>query len=372
MKVKTELTRRELYLKVWKKPMVRLAKEFGVSDVSLAKICKKYNIPRPKRGYWIKLQHGKKVNIVQLPGDRLMDKELIVIDPHANNCKRQKGRHASAVLKNKVSVPKRLRQKDRLHPEIAKALRKGLSDCDENGLGKFDNSRLDIMVSPKNEKRALCILDTIIKAMEKRGYKLKVAKQGNIRRLHCKSVGRDCFFEIKGEKIFFSLREKLNQIKHKLTPEEQCKKELYGEDWYRKYDYIPSGRLKFLLVGNWGTCFEKIETRTKPLEDSLPAILKAILKTADSFKKCRIARKRREREWAKKRREEQNKVKDQEKADDLMKLVNGWHKAREIRQFLNETENFIIERNGGYAKGSEFDEWLKWSRQYANRIDPLK
>jgi hypothetical protein len=46
--------REELYNQVWKLPMRILAKEFGVSDVALAKTCKKLHIPVPGRGYWAK------------------------------------------------------------------------------------------------------------------------------------------------------------------------------------------------------------------------------------------------------------------------------------------------------------------------------
>jgi hypothetical protein len=43
---------------VWKTPITRLAKEYGLSDVGLAKICKKHDIPRPPRGYWAKKEGG--------------------------------------------------------------------------------------------------------------------------------------------------------------------------------------------------------------------------------------------------------------------------------------------------------------------------
>lgn len=46
--------RQELYNKVWKLPMRLLAKEFGVSNVALAKTCKKLHVPVPGRGYWAK------------------------------------------------------------------------------------------------------------------------------------------------------------------------------------------------------------------------------------------------------------------------------------------------------------------------------
>lgn len=54
-----KLTREELYEAVWLEPMSKLAKRFGVSDVALAKICRRHGIPLPGRGYWAKLAAGK-------------------------------------------------------------------------------------------------------------------------------------------------------------------------------------------------------------------------------------------------------------------------------------------------------------------------
>lgn len=48
------LSRQELYELVWSTPMSRLAPQFGLSDVGLAKVCKKYATPRPPVGYWAK------------------------------------------------------------------------------------------------------------------------------------------------------------------------------------------------------------------------------------------------------------------------------------------------------------------------------
>ena len=48
------VTREELYELVWSEPMHALAPWFGISDVGLAKICRKMNIPLPGRGYWAK------------------------------------------------------------------------------------------------------------------------------------------------------------------------------------------------------------------------------------------------------------------------------------------------------------------------------
>ena len=53
------LTREQLYEKVWSQSVSSLAKEMGVSDVGLAKICKRHNIPRPGLGYWAKKIWGQ-------------------------------------------------------------------------------------------------------------------------------------------------------------------------------------------------------------------------------------------------------------------------------------------------------------------------
>ena len=54
-----EKSRIELYELVWAKPMTHLSKELGLSDVGLRKICVKFGIPLPLRGYWSRLKFGK-------------------------------------------------------------------------------------------------------------------------------------------------------------------------------------------------------------------------------------------------------------------------------------------------------------------------
>jgi hypothetical protein len=48
------VTRVELHRRVWSTPVRTLAKEFGLSDVGLAKICEKHRIPRPPVGHWVR------------------------------------------------------------------------------------------------------------------------------------------------------------------------------------------------------------------------------------------------------------------------------------------------------------------------------
>ncbi|MCC6777934.1 MAG: hypothetical protein IT537_15075 [Hyphomicrobiales bacterium] len=61
------LTRDQLYDLVWSEPMQRLSKHIGISDVAIAKHCRKVGVPVPKRGYWNKLLAGKRVVKASLP-----------------------------------------------------------------------------------------------------------------------------------------------------------------------------------------------------------------------------------------------------------------------------------------------------------------
>ena len=50
--VAEKYNRDEIYAAIWAEPIQHVAKRYNISDVGLAKVCKKLNIPRPGRGYW--------------------------------------------------------------------------------------------------------------------------------------------------------------------------------------------------------------------------------------------------------------------------------------------------------------------------------
>src|SRR3954451_4846688 len=61
-----DFTREELYEKVWQAPMWRLCEEFGLSDRGLGKLCERWNVPVPPRGYWRRLETGGKTTRIPL------------------------------------------------------------------------------------------------------------------------------------------------------------------------------------------------------------------------------------------------------------------------------------------------------------------
>jgi hypothetical protein len=61
------LTRQALYELAWSKPMTDVAKQFGISDVGLAKRCRAVDVPIPYRGYWARVAAGQTPAEIPLP-----------------------------------------------------------------------------------------------------------------------------------------------------------------------------------------------------------------------------------------------------------------------------------------------------------------
>lgn len=61
------VSRQELYDLVWSRPIMNIAKDFGISDRGLGRVCERYNIPKPPRGYWQKIAAGARGEKPKLP-----------------------------------------------------------------------------------------------------------------------------------------------------------------------------------------------------------------------------------------------------------------------------------------------------------------
>jgi hypothetical protein len=59
--------REDLYKLVWVSPVSETAARLGVSDVALAKLCRRAEIPIPGRGYWQRAESGQAVQPTPLP-----------------------------------------------------------------------------------------------------------------------------------------------------------------------------------------------------------------------------------------------------------------------------------------------------------------
>jgi hypothetical protein len=166
------VTRAELYLRVWSTPMRTLAKEFGLSDVGLAKICEKHHVPRPLVGHWVRVERGYHPDNPPLPDieDAKLDVVNITIrEKPLDKLGQNLGPQVQAMLVRAVNAV----QSDRLisHPLVLRT-KKLLANPrnDERGLlfpkeGKPLSHR---RVSEPALPRSLGILDALFRALDER------------------------------------------------------------------------------------------------------------------------------------------------------------------------------------------------------------
>jgi hypothetical protein len=60
-------TREALYRLVWSESTRTLSKRLGISDVGLAKACRRASVPTPDRGYWARVAAGQRCEKTPLP-----------------------------------------------------------------------------------------------------------------------------------------------------------------------------------------------------------------------------------------------------------------------------------------------------------------
>lgn len=167
--------------------MTKLSAQFKISDVGLAKICKKYNIPRPPRGYWAKKAAGQKVKKIQLPNRS--SNELIEIRPNPFNDQNSdipddlSNQIQTAGDHDPITVPKALHNPLPLVKQAGELL----EICQLDQFGIFESSSkkcLDIRVSKNNLRRALRIMNALIKALPQMKIRIRMRTSVHWNMLH--------------------------------------------------------------------------------------------------------------------------------------------------------------------------------------------
>jgi integrase len=95
------LTREELHRLVWAEPIATVARRLGVSDVGLAKACRRAHVPAPGRGYWAKLKRGKTVEQCALPSGEDGVSQQIAIRLNSQSIR---GTKSSATVTSRASA----------------------------------------------------------------------------------------------------------------------------------------------------------------------------------------------------------------------------------------------------------------------------
>ncbi len=346
----TTLSREELYQRIWTTPATRLAREFGISDVALAKLCRRRAIPTPPRGYWARLRAGQHPLRPGLPAAPAgMDRPvtlsvsrlpaLPVVSPPAGRSQ---------------SVPVAIFTRDdesRLHPVARRLLHclrhhklsgRGLVRVREQGLPR-------ITVSPEQADRVARAVDSLLAAATARGGMPAAGSAGRLEFRH----GKQC--------ATFQIEEEVECL----------------DPTAPRRHYRPTGRLRFVLgapsapasrTHSWA------ESATTTLETILVQMSAALARLLAGERPGRtpaaptapaaspgsspvIGRRHLERAAT-------NRIQQ------LLRDAAAWRTHREVTNYLAACE-VNWRHSGTGAPTAEQRVWLEWARRVAANLSPF-
>jgi len=377
-----------LYEQVWAKPMRELAKEHGISDVALAKICKKLDIPRPGRGYWARKAAGKRVKQTALPplspGKSPEHRVSRWKDPLDSQ---ELGDEALSLLAREadpsmaITVPAELQYPHKWIRKSAGTLRKH-SKHPEKALLK--RACLDIRTSRATHNRALLIADTLLKALEKRGLRIEVTDPITER---CGRYGGDSAAKPSktGVHIFdsfieFGIEEGFDITKEEPKPS-RWQTSHDSDSWTYtprpNFKHEPNGRLALKIKSYFPGQSRKTwsDGKRQRIESCLNAFVLELIRGAERKRLERIETERRELEWEAEqlRRQEEANRRELELAKlfDLDSRITEWNHASSILEFAKSVEASAISRGEDTSPQSELGLWLAWARSHAQRLKRL-
>jgi hypothetical protein len=351
------LTRAELYEKVWATPVRTLAKEFGMSDVGLAKICRKHDIPVPPLGYWRKTETGHKAVPPPLPpaknGPETLDiyvrerlaPELarLAAEPAPEIAIRMELSHALAVRTEKLLAQGKETEKKLIAPK--------------NG------ALPHLLVSREQIPRALRIINALFLALEERGQSVSWSKEEEA----------ILTLVVDGETVRFCVLEITESLRHVLTPEEQKR------PWTApKWDYKLTGKLQFRVDnlpysggvrGTWS------DGKYQRLEKCIGDFIVALRVAAAAIKKNRQETEERERRWEEERKQQEEQrrkaAEHKRKAEFVTELIRNWEEAQNVRTFVKALAECAGKLELSEEEKSEIQQVVDWTTGYAEFLDPL-
>jgi hypothetical protein len=414
------VSREDLYELAWSKPLRELAKDFGISEVALAKRCRWLAIPVPGRGYSARVDAGQQPYRPRLPKrePQRFDDRALTVGPSrdgsadhsiADPAAASDGGPSTAQLDevwlqdrlayekqpdNAIPVPAITRKwdptiqqcRDELE-EAAEKLRASKKAADkaekwpdwrkhtqvdgegsawrsvkDRGQRLWDTHRgVCFRVSLGTYKRALSIVNALALASPARGFTVREDEE----------QGRIVFA---GHNAEVQLR-----LTEPIDPQARPRTRYDGKVEQEKY-YVPTGRLRITLQIDYraGPAYEDRDSR--PLESQLNrvfcGIYRQVVRAWREEHKLQAFRRKleegaRQRAEAARLQAERNRVlaKARARRRRLLAEVNRWAQTKRIEDYVAHIRISASERPN--ASGT-LAAWMDWALRVAGDLDPTE
>jgi len=362
--------REELFRKVWEQPLLKVAKEYGVSAVALGKTCRKLSVPVPGRGHWAKLSHGHEG--IKKPLLPKVDKVPLIycspaVQKKPTSCDQNDPEFAEInnLLSSGALNPPPIDPIARPHPLIrstASRLRSH-SHKDENGiLVPREPGGLDVNVSERTLDRALQAMAQVVAVLERQGFSVEVSEQGRTAVL------------IKGENVSFGIEEPIRRV---VTQKPRVPNPTDRWDYDEVVTHEPAGKLVLIIhSGTWGRYEQRTrwsDAKVQRVENLIADFVAGLMRTVVALRRQEEERRQREVEQQKRAQERAQLLKDiqeeEKRLEQFNEWVDEWERAERLRRFIAAYAE--KSRSWSAEKQPQHDAWIKWATRQADRIDPF-
>lgn len=363
--------REELYEKVWEKPMLKVAEEYGVSSVALGKTCRKLSVPVPGRGHWAKLAHGHQ-GVKKMPLPKLDKVPVIFRSPIA-----AKKSLSSDQVDPEVAAVDRLFSSGalnaqpvdptaRTHPLIrhTASLLRSRSRKDEHGiLLPRDVGGFDVKVSEGALERALQVMAQVVAVLERQGHSVGVSDTGGTIAL------------INGDRVSFGIEEPIRKV---VVQKPRVPNPTDRWDYDETISYEPGGKLALCIHSDtpWGEREERkrwSDAKVQRVESRIADFVAGLMRTAVAQRRREEKHKRDEAEKDRRARERAQLQKDVQQEEEKLKefddWMDAWERAERMRSFIaayaEKSSLWSVEKQPKYKA------WIEWATRQADRADPF-
>lgn len=355
------LTRETLYEQVWTEPTVRVARRLGLSGRGLGKLCARYQIPVPPRGWWASKQHGYAVRRIPLPPGAGTQVQIVF---HSGDVQ-PSHREAPEVEREKdpawvISVPDDLAITHPLVKQAAAAVRKASREARKNDVVRWQGryqakllkptpGNLDIAVSRSSLARALRIMQALLAAFDRRGFTVRITDKN------------ETYVTVLDEPFQIALIERLRHVTVKHS---------YGS----RVDLEPSGRLILRIGGSYQNSGSS-DSESRRLEDLLNRFIVNLVRRALEARRARVLHAERQERWV--IQDEKNRLAQQQRDSETLRrrrlrtAAIRWARHQRNVEFVNAVEGRLRDGHVGPDERESAFRWLSWASERLKAVDPI-
>lgn len=309
-----EITRAQLYEKLWSTKFMKLTEELDIKDYTLRKICEDFNVPRPKSGYWTQLKFKKDPPKTILPAH---EQSIINLEQYSEEEKstfKYRFARLSEVINKKHSkelvVLSRLRNNHALIKELRNHFVSKDAFWSKNRLSTSHSQTLRVAVTKDLYPRFLRIIETFLLVLESRGHTMT-------------SGDKFTTINVNGETFGIKFMEKSSRV---VEP---------GSRW-DYHNLVPNGKLSIKVRISYND--KDWIDAYNPLEEKLTNVI-AYLELKSEEEK--VKRAELENFWAEQdrlrriKKETEARVRwEEEKKEILIKDAQVWHEQTKLVAFI--------------------------------------